>query len=252
MGETGMRNLLAIVAVATLGAGVCQTALAADLPVKAPPPAAVAPVTTWTGCYIGGNAGAAWGSGDVTVAGVGFIESRGGGSNAAFAGGGQVGCDFQTGAFVFGVRDSFDWSNRDRSRVLAVGALAGSTVTLRNDWIDLLTGRVGYAVAPQWLLYIQGGGAWRQSSLDFITPGGVAFGSDRNRSGWVIGGGAEWRLGTNWSVFLEYNHADFGTRSATFLAAAPIGPVTVSGKSDADLFLVGLNWRPNFFGGGGY
>ena len=128
----------------------------------------------------------------------------------------------------------------------------GPSQTRRNPALDLLTGRVGYAVAPQWLLYIQGGGAWRQSSLDFITPGGVAFGSDRNRSGWVIGGGAEWRLGTNWSVFLEYNHADFGTRSATFLAAAPIGPVTVSGKSDADLFLVGLNWRPNFFGGGGY
>jgi outer membrane immunogenic protein len=243
-----MRNLLAIVAVATLGASAWQTASAADLPVKARP-AAVAPVSTWTGCYFGGNVGAGWASADVTVVtAAGVVETRRGGTDAAFTGGGQVGCDFQTGSFVFGVRDSFDWSNRDRSRVLAVGALAGSTVTVRNDWIDLLTGRVGYAVSPQWLLYIQGGGAWRESSLDFITPGGVLFSGGRNRSGWAFGGGVEWRLAPDWSVFAEYNHADFGTRSVAFVAAAPIGAATVSAKSDADLFLVGVNWRPNFFG----
>ena len=238
-----MRNLLAIVAAATLGVSVWQTASAADLPVKAPP-AAVAPVTLWTGCYIGGNAGGAWGSGDITVTAGGVTDSRHG-SNSGIAAGGQVGCDFQTGSFVFGVRNLIDWSNRETSRVLAAGVLAGSTATLKNNWIDLLTGRVGYAVAPQWLIYFQGGGAWRESSLDIITPGGLAFTSDRTRSGWVIGGGAEWRLAPNWSVFLEYNHADFGSRSATF-TTVPFGIVTASAKSDADLFLVGLNWRPNF------
>jgi opacity protein-like surface antigen len=112
-------------------------------------------------------------------------------------------------------------------------------------WIDLLTGRIGYAVGPQWLLYFQGGGAWRQSSLDILTPGGVGFTSDRTRSGWAIGGGAEWRLAPNWSIFLEYDHADFGTRGATFTTAA-FGTVTAAAKSDADMFLVGVNWRPNF------
>jgi outer membrane immunogenic protein len=240
-----MRNLLAIVAAATLGAGVWQTASAADLPIKAPPAAVVAPVSLWTGCYLGGNLGGSWGSGNITVTGAGGSASRSG-SNSGFAGGGQIGCDYQMGAVVLGVRNMFDWSNRETTSVIQTGALAGNGATLKNNWIDLLTGRLGYAVSPQWLLYFQGGAAWRQSSLQLFTPGGAqVLKSDTTRTGWTIGGGAEWRFAPNWSVFLEYDHADFGTRSASFNTVA-FGPVTASAKSNADLLLVGVNWRPNF------
>jgi outer membrane immunogenic protein len=34
-------------------------ALAADMPLKAPPPPA--PIASWTGCYVGGEVGGAWG-----------------------------------------------------------------------------------------------------------------------------------------------------------------------------------------------
>jgi len=44
---------------AVAGLTLVKTALAADLPIKAPPPM-VAPAFTWTGCYIGGHAGGAW------------------------------------------------------------------------------------------------------------------------------------------------------------------------------------------------
>ena len=47
-----MRSILALAFTAALG----NSAIAADMPVKAPPPAP-APVYTWTGCYIGGNIG---------------------------------------------------------------------------------------------------------------------------------------------------------------------------------------------------
>ena len=40
-----------------------ETARAADLPVKAPPPA---PVFNWTGCYVGGYVGGARSDGDMT------------------------------------------------------------------------------------------------------------------------------------------------------------------------------------------
>jgi outer membrane immunogenic protein len=66
------------------------------------------------------------------------------------------------------------------------------------------------------------------------------------RTGWTIGGGSEWKFAPNWSVFLEYDHADFGTRTGTFNSAV-LGPVSISAKSNADLFLVGLNWRPGGF-----
>jgi len=72
------------------------TASAADLPRRAPAPAPVyAPVASWTGCYIGGNLGGAWGSREITTS-VGTIS--GSNDSARFAGGGQIGCDYQTGA----------------------------------------------------------------------------------------------------------------------------------------------------------
>ena len=53
----------------------------------------------------------------------------------------------------------------------------------------------------------------------------------------------------NWSAFVEYNHADFGTNGGTFNSAV-LGPVALNAKSNADLVLFGVNWRPS--GGFGY
>ena len=74
------------------------TASAADLPRRAPAPAPAAvytPVASWTGCYVGDNLGGAWGSREITTS-VGTFS--GSSSSARFAGGGQIGCDYQTGA----------------------------------------------------------------------------------------------------------------------------------------------------------
>src|SRR3974390_2120684 len=41
---------------------LASSAMAADLPVKAPAPLPAAPIPTWTGFYIGGHVGALWGN----------------------------------------------------------------------------------------------------------------------------------------------------------------------------------------------
>src|SRR5260221_3012672 len=86
------RILLATVAIAALGSA---SALAADLPqrpaYKAPmvvPP----PALTWTGCYIGGNIGGAFGHARATDNTTG---AEGSGNGSGFAGGGPIGCDYQ-------------------------------------------------------------------------------------------------------------------------------------------------------------
>ena len=87
------RHSLTIFALATIGLAASQ-AWAADLPRKAPayiPPPA--PPLTWTGCYIGGNVGGAFGDASATFT-FGEISTNGSG----FAGGGQIGCDYQFAA----------------------------------------------------------------------------------------------------------------------------------------------------------
>ena len=96
--------------------------MAADLPPPAapvyrPPPVVVVPAFTWTGCYIGGNVGGAWvnthsydTNGVITgIAGVPLVNGDLGAQTVAgFAGGGQLGCDYQVDRFVFGIGGMID------------------------------------------------------------------------------------------------------------------------------------------------
>ena len=162
------KRSLILLAAATIGLAASQ-ASAADLPRKAPaylPPPP--PPVTWTGCYIGGNIGGAFG--DASLSGAGGTVS---GDGSGFAGGGQIGCDYQfSGGWVVGIRNMFDGTSNKNSGTIGSGPLAGDVVNFNNQWFDTLTARLGYAFQPAWLLYLQGGGAWGHTSTN-ITAGGV-------------------------------------------------------------------------------
>src|SRR5215831_21294566 len=91
--------LLGTVAIAAVSSDIASAADLPPRPPPAPPPVVVAPLFTWTGFYIGGNIGGAWLQGDLTTDD-GTTFSR---SNAQFIGGGQLGFNYQFGAFVVGV-----------------------------------------------------------------------------------------------------------------------------------------------------
>src|SRR6476620_11179599 len=110
-----------------------MTASAADLPRRAPvtaPAAVYTPFASWTGCYVGGNVGAAWRSRELETS-VGTISSST--SSARFAGGGQIGCDYQAGAWVFGIRNMFDWADANASRTIQTGPYTGFSAELKNS-----------------------------------------------------------------------------------------------------------------------
>ena len=59
----------------------------------------------------------------------------------------------------------------------------------------------------------------------FFNPGGAnVFDTNRTRTGWTVGVGTEWKFAPNWSAFVEYNHADFGTYGGTFNSARILAP----------------------------
>src|SRR5689334_19905965 len=109
--STGMRKSSFMLLAAAIGLAASQ-ASAADLPRKAPayaPPPP--PMMTWTGCYLGGNIGGAFGHFSIDTP-FGTASEDGSG----FAGGGQIGCDYQfSGGWVFGIRDNFDWTSNNRT-----------------------------------------------------------------------------------------------------------------------------------------
>ena len=108
------KHTLIVLAAAAVGL-TASMASAADLPRKAPPAALPPPPPplTWTGCYVGGNVG--WIGGHVTsdFNGGNNIFSNNfnnnSSNNSGFAGGGQIGCDYQwAGGWVIGFRNMFD------------------------------------------------------------------------------------------------------------------------------------------------
>jgi outer membrane immunogenic protein len=245
-----MRKVLLTLVAAAIGLAASQ-ASAADLPQRPvyKAPVMVAPPPTWTGCYLGGNIGGAFG--DASASGPGGSVS---GNGSGFAGGGQIGCDYQFAGsgWVIGFRNMFDATSNNRDGTLTVTTAAGTatgTVNFHNRWFDTLTGRLGYAATPDWLLYFQGGAVWSrvEADLTLTTPAGVtASSASDTKTGWTIGGGAEWMFAPHWSAFLEGNYMDFGSRDRVVvtpaLTACAAG-CAFSTKATAATVLVGVNYR---------
>ena len=142
-----------LIAAAVIHLTASQSARAADIvprgyPAPAPPPVYVPLVQyRWSGCYVGGNIGGAWSNVDLSgVSGVNVSASNGG-----VAGGGQIGCDYQWGAWVVGIRNMLDATSLSSNTNISTVPFTG-TVNSRTRWFDTLTARGGYLVTPQVLL----------------------------------------------------------------------------------------------------
>jgi outer membrane immunogenic protein len=231
-----MKNtILAVTAAAAMVLPLA--AQAADLPVKAPIYKAPPPVAvfSWTGCYIGGHGGWSFGHkqwSDPAVGGFVFAEHDVDGGMA----GGQIGCDYQTGSFVFGIEGSASWADITGD---SLDALSPGGNTLRDhskiDFIGTIAGRLGWAW-DRTLLYVKGGGAVVNDSFRATCdqavgacaglPIGTTFASsqDNTRWGWLVGAGIEYAFTNNWSAKVEYNYMDFGRDSVTFAGPIFAGP----------------------------
>ncbi len=234
--------LLATVALAaTASTGVMAADLGVRRAVPAPMAVPVAPPVTWTGCYIGANIGGAFGHISIDTP-----FRSGSADNSGFAGGGQVGCDYQfNGGWVVGIRNMFDGTTNHHSRTLSAGPFAGGVVDFDNRWFDTLTGRLGYSWLPNWLLYAQGGAAWAHTESTISSAAGVQLRDNSStRTGWTVGGGVEWMFLPHWSAFLEGNDMDFGSESRTVVAAPTCAAgCTITARGTEANVLVGVNYR---------
>ncbi|NIX76267.1 outer membrane protein [Microvirga terricola] len=188
--------------------GLAGAAAAADLPVRAAPPAPiVVPIFTWTGFYVGVNAGGAWSNNnnhDVFVPGVGFVNT-GGGNNGGFTGGGQIGYNYQVGGWVIGLETDIQFAdlggnNRDNDFLFVNNP---NFFGLRNNnngnnFFGTVRARAGYAF-DRTLLYVTGGFAYGDTG-----GGNDFFGNNNNtNAGWTVGGGVEYAFTNNLTARLE-------------------------------------------------
>jgi outer membrane immunogenic protein len=255
--------LFAGIALAAVAAG---PALAADLPVRqAPPVYAPPPVIAyynWTGCYLGLNGGYGWRQNhtiDAVISnGNTFTDAGTLGVSGGF-GGGQVGCNYQAGAAVFGIETDFQGSGMSKSvgptTIVAGGATGTFSASDKVKWFGTLRGRVGYA-ADRVLLYVTGGLAYANNSFEFtgVDAGGNSFTFDNSttKTGYVLGAGIEWAVAGSWTVKAEYQYLNFGsvgpfTVPVLDAGGAPNGVsvTTSSHKADFQTIRIGFNYLFN-------
>lgn len=228
-------RLTSILASLMLVAGL-GGASAADMAVKALPPPPV--VDSWTGFYLGLNAGGIWGSNHLTATpadpgttafwGPCFAAGacpRDYGRNTGTSGevGGQLGYNWQVRSFVVGVETDIQWTDVKSAPSVTTAGLGftafNGAANSKLEWFGTTRGRVGFLATPNLLLYGTGGVAYGSVAsswtANFPAPSNQ-FVAGFNRStqvGWAAGAGAEWKFNHNWIVGVEYLHMELQSRS---------------------------------------
>jgi len=266
------KQLLLGVALGALA--VATSAMAADLPVKAPVYKApvVAPYN-WTGWYAGANIGYSWGRarGDFdepTFAALGFpnpfsVSLRPDG----LIGGAQLGYNWQNdNKWVFGLEADFQGSGEKDSAArdpftFTLPQVEGTTFTINQTfdakikWFGTLRARAGVLLTPTVLLYGTGGLAYGNIdlsstvSLTIAVPGlsattSSSFGESKTRLGWTLGAGIEGAIPNtrDWTWKAEYLYIDFGSISGAGTDPT-IGAYSWSTKVTDNIARIGVNYR---------
>jgi outer membrane immunogenic protein len=237
---------LAVAAGILAGLGATGAASAADMALKARPVAAPL-LYNWTGCYIGGNVGGGWSRMDTTRLQTDLVSpavaNYGRENDSAFIGGGQAGCDFQTGNLVFGVQGQFDFGNINGRHSLVDFPTFSETNSLKS--VITGTGRVGYLWTPAFLGYVKGGVAFLRDRNQVFSPTGALLQSASfTLPAMTVGVGGEWMFTPNWSVFAEWNYVFIEDDAAQHFTPSPgVVGETLNTRQRAQTALVGVNYK---------
>jgi outer membrane immunogenic protein len=254
-------NKLLLASLALVAVGMTAPAKAADMPVKYVAPA---PVFTWTGCYVGVHIGYKWGQSKQEY--TGYINGVPVAPNLVGTdltgnydvdgpvGGAQGGCNYQTGAWVWGVEVDGAWSSASGQASTAANAVAlgfnqNFLWTTNERWLSTARGRLGWA-ADRWMWYVTGGAAW--SGFDVNNSNPLVATQQRqptrvNKTGWIVGVGTEYALLGGWSVKSELLYANFGSlgygQESGIVNGCTLGCYSADVKMSEFIWRVGMNYR---------
>lgn len=188
----------------------------------------------WNGFYLGSHIGGGWGQFDWRfrpLAG-GSSDTEADHNGVGLQGGVQAGYNRQKGNWVVGAEID-----------MSLGAIRGSdrcpgaSWSCESDaqWFGAAKGKIGYSVSSVLLYATAGAGvAHMEAASDNGTDRQE---TEKGHLGWVAGLGAEYALGSAWSIRSEYLHYDFSDR------AYRNGGIVVDTGFRLDTITIGINRR---------
>ena len=174
-----------------------------------------------------------------------------------WAAGFQAGWMHQFGNIVLGVEGEWDWTSLKGTatsvasanpnvnlaciqvNVVACIGNVNDAFNVNTKWTADVSTVIGWA-ADRLLFYGKIGGAWAHNNYTQTASGAfcpitgcpqlggpfpftIAGSANETRPGWLVGSGVEWAFANNWSVRVEYDYMNFGTKTVTFFNVASIG-----------------------------
>jgi outer membrane immunogenic protein len=205
------------------------------------------PVQNWAGLYTGFNGGGGWSADTPTITvanNFGFFQDTGKRLDAQGGfGGGQIGYNWQRGAFVFGVESDLEISNiKDSFKGLVPPDFFDARKQL--DYFGTIRGRLGYSFGNV-LVYGTGGFAYGfVHNREFVN--GVADAhKDALETGFAAGGGIEYAVTPRISLKAEYQYIDLGSYKLSAPVIPPNGVIITTGTFDNNFNTVraGINFH---------
>jgi outer membrane immunogenic protein len=195
----------------------------------------------WSGVYFGAHVGGGWGDVDITetLAFAGVPPLTQSHSTSGWLGGVQLGAMKQFGSFVVGTEFSLSGADINGSGsdcfgiTTATGGVVGSTCETTINW--LLTGlaKAGYAW-DRWMVY--GALGYAIAGVDHsialtLAPVQLSWSQQDVAHGVAFGGGLEFALSKDFTLGVQYLHANLESRGEGLL----LGGLITNGRRDVDL-----------------
>ena len=210
------------------------SAFAADAIVyNEPAPVVVADTFSWTGGYIGLNAGYAGGK---------FKYNDYAGNSAkdnasGFLGGVQAGYNWQFDQAIVGIETDFQGGNlKSDAEVSFNGQTAGAEAKV--NWFGTTRVRLGYTPVDRFMVYATGGVAYgkvKASAFDGVN----SYSQSDTKVGYTVGAGAEYALTNNVTLKSEYLYTDLGKLKLDDVNGNRFGEV----KAPFHTVRVGVNYK---------
>jgi outer membrane immunogenic protein len=225
--DTSSRKALVVALVFASTNVVASPSRAADMAASFSP-------YSWTGVYAGLNAGRGWAAATETasLAGLAATASE---TVTGFVGGGQLGFNWQFGAFVLGAEGDIQGAAQNATVPVGFGS-----ATAGIDWFGTARGRLGFAI-DRLMPYVTAGWGYGGAQSTLTTAGAGTFTAMSSHSLFVAGAGLEAVVWGNLSAKIEYLYLDTGNITSGY--PTPFGNLTETSRVKDSIIRGGLNYR---------
>lgn len=205
------------------------SAFAADAIVYNEPAPVVADTFSWTGGYIGLNAGYAGGQNKLNVyEGLSAKDNSNG-----FLGGIQAGYNWQFDQTIVGIETDFQGAGLKSKAELSFNNQS-EAAEAKINWFGTTRVRLGYTPVDRFMVYATGGVAYGKIKASYAD-----FSQSDTKVGYTVGAGAEYALTNNVTLKTEYLYTDLGKLKLDDINGERLGEV----KAPFHTVRVGVNYK---------